>query len=196
MEPHGKSFYSLYCGDLACSLRGIRWEQIFGSTDSICKAITVMNEFYHENPLKKSDKPYSQSPMSMNLDDLDMTRSGFSGDTPRSDQGLHSQNDGHPANGDNQSQSPAVNGASKEDASADGSSDKQLKEAANDPATHRDDGRSNGLSDVINSTETSHSPKRKAEDAEVPDAKRSKTDEEARAKDEDLESGEEGELEE
>jgi len=179
----------------------------------ITKAVNVMNEFYNENPLKKSENPYGQSPMSM--DDIDMTRSGFSGDTPRSDPGMLSQN-GHTENGGG-TQSPAINGTSKEEKElllkeeADGSSDKQLKEAANDPATHEEGSYPNGMSDIVATTEILHkqSPKRKLRgEGEEPAAKKVKTDavykttssstgngsKEAKIEEGELEEGEEGEL--
>jgi protein BUR2 len=149
----------------------------------IAKAINVMNEFYTDNPLKKSEHPYGQSPMSINMDDIDMTRSGFSGDTPRSPP--PSQN-GHAENGG--TQSPTANGTSKEEKEtppnnshmepANGSSDKELKEAANDPATHEDSSHPNGMSEIITANEILHkmdSPKRKlANDGEQRVAKKTK----------------------
>jgi uncharacterized protein (UPF0128 family) len=41
----------------------------------IVKAVGVMNEFYTENPLRKNDNPYEQSPASFgNEEYLDRTR--------------------------------------------------------------------------------------------------------------------------
>lgn len=207
--------------------QSLRWEQIDGTADYICRTIDLMSTFYHENPLKKSDNPYGQSPMSMSLEDLEMTRSGFGGDTPRSPEGL-SQN-GHVENG--QTLSPAANGTLKDDKpgsplkqsaetqyAADGSSDKLLKEAANDPATHEESNHPTGLTALataaaIAQSSELESPKRKLGDpGEESTAKRVKTEDQPAIvngtalavtedvpktdvpKQNELEEGEEGEL--
>lgn len=81
--------------------------QIGGKPDLIAKAIGVMSDFYAENPLRRNDNPYEQSPVSVgNEDDLERTRGradgGSNGQTPddggrsqRSQNG-HGQQDGTP----------------------------------------------------------------------------------------------------
>ncbi|TAQ84236.1 hypothetical protein B7494_g7430 [Chlorociboria aeruginascens] len=52
------------------------WKIIGGDEDKIAKAVGLMNDFYRENPLKKSGSPYEQSPFSYaNGEDLERTRS-------------------------------------------------------------------------------------------------------------------------
>lgn len=38
------------------------WERLGGKPDLIVKAVGVMNEFYTENPLRRNDNLYEQSP--------------------------------------------------------------------------------------------------------------------------------------
>ncbi|KAH8594287.1 cyclin-like protein [Bisporella sp. PMI_857] len=131
------------------------WEELKGSADLIAKAVHIMNEFYTENPLRRSDNPYSGSPGSNMEADINSTRAVFSINTPE-----YTQNGQSPVNGSN-----GINGI-KDTASQDldkslrsenGSSDAHLKEAANDPATHEKTGSSNGASRVISSENNLHS---------------------------------------
>lgn len=171
------------------------WEQLGGKPDMIARAVGVINEFYSENPLKRSENPYGQSPTSpANEEELDRTRGtheAFRGDTPASQEISRSQ---RTQNGHQHSDAgtPVVNGntpAHENNVSAtaevvssavvDGSSDEPLKEAANDPATHEANENVNGISTLVPPpTETSEpTPKRKEmEAAEEPEAKRQKTD--------------------
>lgn len=163
------------------------WTQLGGRPDLIIKAVAVIYEFYTENPLKRNDNPYAQSPSSItNEDDLDGTRlrtfpSSLA--TPSPD-GLHrsqgSQNGHAEHTADVENTAPASNNVviPAESKHADGSSDAALKEAANDPATHEGTSDTNGAAALIPVTggtvteSTNPTPKRKAEDvAESPSKK-------------------------
>jgi protein BUR2 len=176
------------------------WEQIGGRPEMITKAVAVINEFYSENPLKRSENPYEQSPNAFgHEDDLDRTRStneSFREETPQSQR---SQNGHHePAGGPG---SPTRNGAKQGDPDGqkpespkgpvvvstvptDGSSNKPLKEAANYPATHEHDvnGRTNGTSELQNTSlePASKSPAKRKEltSAGEPSSKRQKPESE------------------
>jgi hypothetical protein len=158
------------------------WEQIGGRTDLITKAVGVMNDFYTENPLKRTDNPYEQSPASGNEDDLERTRGrAYSNaqtpneDGARSQRSLngHVQHDRTPViNGNGTFEhisQPIENGKpvsppsqaapsettateSQQPVEPSGSSDVALKEAANDPATHETTGDTNGDSLLTNQT--------------------------------------------
>jgi protein BUR2 len=144
------------------------WEQIGGKAKLITKAVAVMNEFYTENPLKRTDNPYEQSPASGNEDDLERTRArGYSDAQTPNDDGTRSQQrrEHSPTvngNGTAEYDSQTVENGKLESASSQavpsqttaaasqgpvepsGSSDAALKEAANDPATHETIGQVNG----------------------------------------------------
>lgn len=172
------------------------WEQLGGKAEMITKAVTVINEFYSENPLKRSENPYGQSPASAaNEEELERTRSSnetFRGDTPASQDRTQSQRtpNEHRENGNG---TPAVNGnasshetngvASAEVSAAvvNGSTDEPLKEAANDSATHESNANGNDISNLGRSAdETSKlTPKRGLEDGEGPVSKKAKIDSEA-----------------
>ena len=141
------------------------WEQIGGNAELITKAVGVMNDFYTENPLKRTDNPYEQSPASGNEDDLERTRGrGYSNAQTPNEDGARSQ---HSQNGNNQdNRTPVMNGngtgehvsqttdngrpesplsqappsgittAPQQTVESSRSSEAALKEAANDPATH------------------------------------------------------------
>ncbi|RFU32173.1 hypothetical protein B7463_g4185, partial [Scytalidium lignicola] len=146
------------------------WEHLGGRPSRIFKAVEVMNEFYIENPLNRSENPYEQSPSSFgNEEDLEKTRGWRSeaasmsprdGDrhnrsrptSPDSGQN-HAEKNGHHdsrANGD----ATAELNTGKEDApkhtnagtpkstegGENGASDAKLKAIANDPATHERNG--------------------------------------------------------
>jgi protein BUR2 len=169
------------------------WELLGGTPDMIARAVGVINEFYSENPLKRSENPYGQSPASAaNEDALERTRSGhdtFRGDTPASQDRSQSQ---HTQNGHQEldNGTPVANGVTPAHENTppaaevvsttivDGSSDKLLKEAANDPATHESIENGKGTSELAPPDASSKStPKRKErEAAEGPDPKKQKTD--------------------
>ena len=157
------------------------WEQIGGRADLITKAVGVMNDFYTENPLKRTDNPYEQSPASGNEDDLERTRGrAYSNvQTPNEDgarsqrsQNGHVQHDRTPVVNGNDTfehiSQPIENGKpvspsqaapyettaakSRQPVEPSGSSDVALKEAANDPATHETTGDTNGDSLLTNQT--------------------------------------------
>jgi hypothetical protein len=68
------------------------WEQIGGKADLITKAVGVMNDFYTDNPLKRADNPYGQSPASGTEDDLERTRGrGYSNAHTPNEDGARSQ---------------------------------------------------------------------------------------------------------
>jgi hypothetical protein len=178
------------------------WEQLGGKPELITKAVGVINELYSENPLKKSENPYGQSPASAgHEEDLDRTRSrneAFSADTPNSqDRALSqpSQNGHHKRNGE--TRTPIINGDRSErennkhespkpqdeprspkettmsTTQTNGSSDAPLKEAANDPATHEASDHTNGLSELLKNTD--EVPRPSSKHKEVEDAAESDT---------------------
>jgi protein BUR2 len=171
------------------------WEQIGGKADLITKAVGVMNDFYTENPLKRTDNPYEQSPASGNEDDLERTRGrGYSNVQTPNEEGSPSQRS---QNGNVQhDRTPVVNGngtaehvsqttengkpasppsrraplettalASQQPVEPSGSSDAALKEAANDPATHEKAEYTNGDSLLTNRTGRTDTAKRKDVDS-------------------------------
>lgn len=211
------------------------WEQLGGKPELITKAVGVINELYSENPLKKSENPYGQSPASAgHEEDLDRTRGRnepFSADTPNSqDRALSqaSQNGHHERNGENRT--PVINsdtsehenhkqespklqaelqspkGAAVSTTRTNGSSDAPLKEAANDPATHETSGYTNGLSELLNTSDELLKPSSKRKEVEATDeseSKKIKISSSAESKQtslpiatRDTEESEEGELEE
>lgn len=190
------------------------WTQLGGRPDLIIKAVTVLYEFYTENPLKRSENPYAQSPSSMtNEDDLDGTRMRtFSSSlaTP-SPEGMHrsqrSQNGNVEHTTDAEESAPVLFNSSytpAESKRADdlGSSDVALKEAANDPATHEGNSHPNGIAELvpvnavaISGTATS-TPKRKADDVTMPASKKPKADSADTVATPDSAESEDGELKE
>ena len=152
---------------------GAWWEQIGGKPDRIVKAIAVMNEFYTENPLRRSENPLEHSPSSFgNEEDLERTRAkgevASIEQTPSPEETTHSQNGHHQQDVDAGTTTPVVNGVKTADHSSSqsneavnpavshvndpstdpdqsGSSDAALKAAANDPATHENNGETNGF---------------------------------------------------
>ncbi|TVY82862.1 Cyclin pch1 [Lachnellula suecica] len=169
------------------------WETIGGTAKKIVKAVGIMHDFYTDNPMKKPDSAYDQSPL--NEEDIHRSRRradvGSSEDTPsprlaqsQPMQNGHSQQsqsstapvngNGAPAAGE-KPLSPKPNAESE----GNGSSDAALKAAANDPATHASNGGSNGLAAPGTAADTldpsKPSPKRKSTDVGgEPPSKRSK----------------------
>jgi protein BUR2 len=167
------------------------WIQLGGRANLIIKAVGVIYEFYTENPLKRSENPYAQSPSSItNEEDLDGTRiRAFhsSLETP-SPEGMHrsqlSQN-GHPEPTADAGYSAPVfdsteNPVEFKPIKESGSSDARLKEAANDPATHEGNGHPNGMAELVPvnagliTEAVNPSPKRKGGDTEKSVSKKQK----------------------
>jgi protein BUR2 len=162
-------FATTFTGERVEDQNGEPWWKALGANEDHCvKAIEALKEFYVENPLRKSENPYSGSP-NFNLED---TRRR--GDEPSS------SNNASPGV-DRATQSPIVkvNGvdedaaqreietAAAESASqaAPGDSDAILKEAANNLTVHQN----------INGNGLSSPSKRKAMDSmesETPEEKR------------------------
>ncbi|KAI0403932.1 cyclin-like protein [Xylaria palmicola] len=134
-------FASTFTGEHVDDQNGEPWWKALGANEGHCvKAIEVLREFYVENPLRKTENPYSGSPDF----NLESTRR-------RGDETI-SSNNASPGTEDRATQSPRarVNGmdedaaqreidtAAAESASqaAPGDSDAALKEAANNPAVH------------------------------------------------------------
>ena len=189
------------------------WTQLGGRPDLIIKAVAVIYEFYSENPLKRSENPYAQSPSSVaNEDDLDGTRmrTFHSSLATPSPEGMNRSQRSQDGNVDhatgaedlapvlNNSETP-VESKTVEDL---GSSDAALKEAANDPATHEGNSHSNGMVGLVPtstraiSESVNPSPKRKAGGAAEPAAKKAKVDSDEAEGAPDSAESEDGELKE
>lgn len=160
------------------------WVSINGVPERIFKAIDVMADFYTDNPLKKSDNPYDQSPEN-SIEDLERTRLRAESASPGSR--LKSEMAEEEAERQDAHQN-GTNGIAREgDLNGEaGDDDALLKAAANDPATHEctQNNHINGIAlRSPNGTKRKDSPS-----DDIPDAKRTKmeTDEES----------EEGEVEE
>lgn len=128
-----------------------------------------MSVFYTENPLKRSDNPYTGSPSSNTEADIARTRQFFNINTPRSEQGANGSADYEtqsPANGTNGTHENASQSIEKQGNSEIGSSDVRLKESANNPTTHENTAVSNGAyeagSDESQSAPLSQGSKRKS----------------------------------
>jgi hypothetical protein len=134
-------FSSTFTGERVEDQNGEPWWKALGANEDNClKAIEVLKEFYIENPLRKSENPYSGSP-NFSLEN-----------TRRRGEDVNSSNNASPGT-DRATQSPKVrvNGvdedaaqreidtAAAESASqaAPGDSDAMLKEAANTLTVHR-----------------------------------------------------------
>lgn len=169
------------------------WSQLGGKPDLIVKAVAVIYEFYNENPLKRSENPYAQSPSSVaNEDDLDGTRmrtfqSSLATPSPEGMQrSQRSQNGNAEQAADAEDSGHAfrksLTPSERKQGDGAGSSDAALKEAANDPATHGENSHSNGVAGLVpGSTEgisgiLNPSPKRKANDAPQIVAKKLRVD--------------------
>jgi len=50
------------------------WEQLGGDPDLIVKAVGIMHDFWHDNPLKQADKPYGSAEYASSQEDLENTR--------------------------------------------------------------------------------------------------------------------------
>lgn len=192
------------------------WVGVGGRPRNIIKAVEIMFEFWTENPLKRNDVPFENSPVSIaNEDELQKSRRIADGNpeetpSPGRAQSQPMQN-GH-SQQSYTSTAPAVNGNGTRpppESTGNGSSDAALKEAANDPATHISNGDNNGIAGAIAAANATAevpkpSPKRKYSSDDGPSEKRLKNASEGpgtlRAATADasaeVEESEEGELEE
>lgn len=134
-------FSSTFTGERIEDLNGDAWwKALNGNEDHCAKAIQVLKEFYIENPLRKQENPYSQSPV-FSLENTrrrgeDIGVRSTNG-TPRTDSATQSPKG--KVNGlDEATAEREVDTAAAESASqaAPGDSDAVLKEAANNPAIH------------------------------------------------------------
>ncbi|KAI0815898.1 cyclin-like protein [Xylaria sp. FL0064] len=133
-------FASTFTGERVDDQNGEPWWKALGANQDHCvKAIDVLKEFYVENPLRKSENPYSGSP------NFNLENTRRRGDNPGS------SNNASPAT-DRATQSPKarVNGVDEDGAqreidtaaaesasqAAPGDSDAVLKEAANNLTVH------------------------------------------------------------
>ncbi|KAI2623034.1 cyclin-like protein [Hypomontagnella submonticulosa] len=134
-------FGSTFTGETIEDINGEPWwKALSGNEDHCVKAINTLKDFYVENPLRKSDNPYLQSPVFI----LENTR------RRGEDIGIRSTNGTPKTDSTTQSPKGKVNGldgaaaereidtAAAESASqaAPGDSDAILKEAANNPVIH------------------------------------------------------------
>lgn len=134
-------FSSTFTGERIEDLNGEAWwKALNGNEDHCAKAIQVLKEFYVENPLRKQENPYSQSPV-FNLENTrrrgeDIGVRSING-TPRTDSATQSPRG--KVNGlDEAAAEREIDTAAAESASqaVPGDSDVVLKEAANNPAIH------------------------------------------------------------
>lgn len=173
------------------------WLSIGGDPNRITKAIAVMREHYTEDPLKKSNNPYDQSP-TWSVEDLERTRLRAESRSPISrrqaedlamnDEGeIDDKKNGHLEEADVKHE---IAEGSQLTAVA-GDDDTKLKLAANDPATHEAvNGETNGaLASPLPSVKRKDAPLADTEATEISVAKRPKVERET-------EESEEGEVEE
>ncbi|KAH9904213.1 cyclin-like protein [Xylariomycetidae sp. FL2044] len=133
-------FSSTFNGERIEDINGEAWwRSLQGNEERCVKAIEVIKEFYIENPLRKTENPYSGSP-EFNLENT-RRRGDEAGSstnaTPRTDRATQSPK--MRVNGVDQSTAEReIDTAAAESASQDapGDSDAVLKEAANNPAIH------------------------------------------------------------
>ncbi|KAI0913185.1 cyclin-like protein, partial [Ustulina deusta] len=126
-------FASTFTGERVEDQNGEPWWRALAANQDHCvKAIEVLKEFYIENPLRKSENPYSGSP------NFNLENTRRRGDEPSS------SNNASPGT-DRATQSPRarVNGVDEDTAAAEsasqaapGDSDAVLKEAANNVTVH------------------------------------------------------------
>jgi protein BUR2 len=117
------------------------WVRLGGVPQRITKAIDIMTEFYTDNPLKKGDNPYNQSPGS-SAEDLERTRLRVESTSPPqrpTDQNEEERQSPAEARTNGNTQEGNANHEEGEEQQLDsgaGDDDTKLKELANDPATH------------------------------------------------------------
>lgn len=133
-------FSSTFTGERLEDVNGEPWwKALNGNEDHCVKAIKVLKEFYVENPLRKNENPYSQSPVFI----LDNTRRRgedisvrSANGTPGTDSATQSPRgriNGIDDNTEREAETAAAESASQ---AAPGDSDAVLKEAANNPVVH------------------------------------------------------------
>ncbi|KAI1097715.1 cyclin-like protein [Jackrogersella minutella] len=134
-------FSSTFTGERIEDVNGEAWwKAINGNEDHCAKAIQVLKEFYVENPLRKQENPYSQSPVFL-LENTrrrgeDISIRSMNG-TPRTDSATQSPK-GKMNTTDETTAEREIDTANAESASqaAPGDSDVALKEAANNLTIH------------------------------------------------------------
>ncbi|KAI1209436.1 cyclin-like protein [Annulohypoxylon truncatum] len=134
-------FSSTFTGERIEDVNGEAWwKALNGNEDHCAKAIQVLKEFYVENPLRKQENPYSQSPMFI-LENTrrrgeDISLRSING-TPRTDSATQSPK-GKVNGMDEAAAEREIDTAAAESAAqaAPGDSDSVLKEAANNPTIH------------------------------------------------------------
>ncbi|KAI0152033.1 cyclin-like protein [Hypoxylon sp. NC0597] len=134
-------FASIYNEERIGDVNGEAWWKALNANEDHClKAVQILKEFYEENPLRKQENPYSQSPVF----ELDNTRRRgedigirSTNGTPRTDSATQSPK-GKVNSVDGATAEREVDTAAAETASqaAPGDSDAALKEAANNPVIH------------------------------------------------------------
>ncbi|KAI1460482.1 cyclin-like protein [Annulohypoxylon moriforme] len=136
-------FSSTFTGERIEDVNGEAWwKALNGNEDHCAKAIQVLKEFYVENPLRKQENPYSQSPMFI-LENTrrrgeDISLRSING-TPRTESATQSPK-GKVNGMDEAAAEREIDTAAAETAAqaAPGDSDSALKEAANNPTIHSD----------------------------------------------------------
>lgn len=118
--------------------RAVPWWRGLGADDkNIVKAVTILQEFYLENPLGRADNPHEASPAG-SIEDLEATRAlsqgpieeGATGSTVGREEG------GTEAEAETRESIEVEMEHVEAAAATTGDDDAVLKEAANDPATH------------------------------------------------------------
>ncbi|KAI0899473.1 cyclin-like protein [Annulohypoxylon nitens] len=134
-------FSSTFTGERIEDVNGEPWwKALNGNEDHCAKAIQVLKEFYVENPLRKQENPYSQSPLFI-LENTrrrgeDISQRSING-TPRTESATQSPR-GKVNGMDEAAAEREIDTAAAETAAeaAPGDSDSVLKEAANNPTIH------------------------------------------------------------
>lgn len=134
-------FSSTFTGERIEDVNGEPWwKALNGNEDHCAKAIQVLKEFYVENPLRKQENPYSQSPLFI-LENTrrrgeDISQRSING-TPRTESATQSPR-GKVNGMDEAAAEREIDTATAETAAeaAPGDSDSVLKEAANNPTIH------------------------------------------------------------
>ncbi|KAI0889400.1 cyclin-like protein [Annulohypoxylon maeteangense] len=134
-------FSSTFTGERIEDVNGEAWWKALNGNEEHCvKAIQVLKEFYVENPLRKQENPYSQSPLFI-LENTrrrgeDISARSING-TPRTDSATQSPK-GKVNGMDEAAAEREIDTAAAESAAqtAPGDSDSVLKAAANNPTIH------------------------------------------------------------
>ncbi|KAF4630242.1 hypothetical protein G7Y89_g7898 [Cudoniella acicularis] len=124
------------------------WEQLGGRPDKIIKAVGILTEFWTENPLRRSENPYEQSPMSFsNEEDVHRSRRrgdiGSSEDTPSPGQRSQPMQNGHSQQSHAES-TRAINGSEDSQAKVNGSERKSTNGSGSEPKEKPSSPKQNG----------------------------------------------------